>query len=295
MRRNRFETPRVVRYAIAALAGSLLLPACSISYAGQETGYSVQNAQCVEEDELNPGITHRFDGEELSRDLNKSPLFRAATVNISFGYGYGSGGLFRTEEGRLVVRTVGHVLEDATSSAVGGIYFPGYGWWNVAGCSIESVSTDKVGEAQFNGDAVSEIMIPDDISAGLEVKIAQGEIKPLSAFENVDPDYFINSGYQARIADAETGTYIDLTFVDESSISFEGLLELYPSSSTEAKRVVCQGMSGTPLQMGSGSEGLISDEAFGSISHVYQAEYESLEFDARYCSSRVGVIKFTQD
>lgn len=282
-RLNIRERARMVRYPLAIAIGAFLMPGCAVSAAAN--GPLVTNADCVPAETLTSTEADQLPGNEMRRDLNHDPLFRAATVNIAVADGYGSGALVRTESGGLVVRTARHVLEPAVSSPYGGIFFPGYGWWSVAGCDLESISTDEFGQSSFRGDSVSEVRIPEDVAMVLEQRIAQGEIQPMAEFSDASADYFITHGYDARIADAITGEYTDLTFQADELTDNENLLVLDPANSGE---VICQGRSGQPVQMGVESDNSISDETFGVVSFITQA---TEIHDNKYCSATVGVIK----
>ena len=280
---NLLERARLMRYPLAIAIGSLLMPSCAASLADTEP--LVTNADCIPSVSLTGSEANQLPGNQMRQDINHDPLFRAATVNIAMADGYGSGALVRVESGNLAVRTARHVLEPAVSSPYGDIFFPGYGWWSVAGCELEALSSDKVGESSYSGDSVSEVRIPEDVAIVLEQRIAQGEIQPMAEFNDASADYFITHGYDARIADALTGEYTDLTFQADELTDNENLLVLDPATSGE---VLCQGRSGQPVQMGVESDNSISDETFGVVSFITDV---TEIHDSKYCSSTVGVIK----
>jgi len=264
------------------------MSSCAIEY--EDTNNSiVKDEQCVDSFGLSPEEADTLVGSDMRQDLNQDPLFRAATVNIASYNGYGSGALVRKDTGELAVRTVRHVLEPATASPYGGIFFPGYGWWSVAGCDLEETSVDKVGDSLILGDSVSEILIPDDVSSQLDARIAEGKIQPLANYEDAEADYFIEQGYVARIADAKTGSYTEIPFLSDDYTDNDNIINLY-SSRSDTIDVICQGRSGQPVQMGDADTDTISDETFGSVSMI-RSRVEDIVGDDPRCSSAVVAIK----
>lgn len=275
---------RIVGGTLAIAIGSLLVTSC----ASQDV--LAQDQACVDSVSLTPDQLNQLPGESMRRDLNQSALFRAATVNIVFANGYGSGGLFRNKDGQLVVRTVRHVLEPATAAPYGGIYFPGYGWWDIAGCELEDVSVGQVGDADYRGDSISEIVVSDEVAAELEYVIASGGIQPIEDYSDVSADYLIDSGYVARIADAETGTYTSLPFTPDAEALSDDLLQLISPANT-GNGGICQGRSGQPVQMGFAGDTSISDQSFGAVSFTSGPDLYYRDSNGRVCSTSVGVIK----